>query len=52
MRKAMRDEDEFRSHAAECQRMAEHAQSETDKKGWLRLEEVWLRKILEHAQPR
>lgn len=37
--------DEYRSHAAECQRMAEKSALPRDRAAWLRLAEAWLNLI-------
>jgi hypothetical protein len=36
------DEDEYRAHAAECQRMADASVQEADRRQWLSLAQSWL----------
>ena len=41
----MSKDDEYRRHAAECQRMAATTKNEADKGSWLQMAESWLRMI-------
>jgi hypothetical protein len=41
----MSKSDEYRAHAAECQRMADNSRNSSDKQTWLELAESWLRMI-------
>ena len=38
----MDESDEYRAHAAECERMAQATIREDDKRQWLRLAQSWL----------
>ena len=41
----MTDDEEYRRHAAECQRMAAATQNQDDKGRWLQMAESWMRMI-------
>lgn len=41
----MTNDNEFRAHASECQRMADATKNPADKRRWLQMAETWLRMI-------
>ena len=45
------DEEQYRAHAAECQRMADASAREDDKRQWLSLAQSWLELIRHREHP-
>jgi hypothetical protein len=45
------DEEQYRAHAAECQRMADASAREDDKRQWLSLAQSWLGLISSRERP-
>jgi len=45
------DDEEYRAHAAECQRMADASVREDDKRQWLSLAQSWLGLIRHRDRP-
>ena len=43
----MSNDEEYRRHAAECQRMAEGTRNEHDKSRWLKMAENWMRMVVD-----
>ena len=41
----MTDDDEYRRHAAECNRMAASTRNDNDKSRWLKMAESWMRMV-------